>query len=110
MKKLVAVLLAAMMLIGMMSFASAEEPIKLTLWTFQELHTELYQVMLDKWNADPSKPALEIDFQVYPYDDMHNKLTIALQSGEGAPDLVDIEINMFANYLNGTIGLAPMNE
>ena len=40
MKKLIALLLTVMMVAGL-SAALAEEPIKLTLWTFQELHTEL---------------------------------------------------------------------
>ena len=110
MKKLLAILLAATMLIGMCGAFAEEEPIHLTLWTFQELHTQLYKEMLEKWNANPDNPKLDIDMQVYPYEDMHNKLTIALQSGEGAPDIVDIEINMFANYLKGDIQLAELND
>ncbi|MBR3108247.1 MAG: extracellular solute-binding protein [Clostridia bacterium] len=109
MKKLLAVLLTLALLMGACA-ALAEEPIKLTLWTFQALHTDLYKNMEEKWNADPDKPKIEIDYQVMPYEEMHDKLTIALQSGEGAPDLVDIEINKFANYLKGDIGLAPMND
>ena len=111
MKKILAILLAVAMLasLGITAFAD-EEPIHLTLWTFQELHTQLYKEMLDKWNANPDNPKLDIDMQVYPYEDMHNKLTIALQSGEGAPDIVDIEINMFANYLKGDIQLAELND
>ena len=110
MKKLLAVLLALMLLMGMCSALAEDEPIKLTLWTFQELHTQLYKKMLEKWNANPENPKLDIDMQVYPYEDMHNKLTIALQTGEGAPDIVDIEINMFANYLKGDIQLADIND
>ena len=112
MKKLLAIVLALAMLVslGITAFADGEEPIHLTLWTFQELHTQLYKEMLDKWNANPDNPKLDIDMQVYPYEDMHNKLTIALQSGEGAPDIVDIEINMFANYLKGDIQLADLND
>ena len=112
MKKLLAIVLALAMLVslGITAFADGEEPIHLTLWTFQELHTQLYKEMLDKWNANPDNPKLDIDMQVYPYEDMHNKLTIALQTGEGAPDIVDIEINMFANYLKGDIQLADLND
>ena len=86
MKKLLAIVLALAMLVslGITAFADGEEPIHLTLWTFQELHTQLYKEMLDKWNANPDNPKLDIDMQVYPYEDMHNKLTIALQTGEGA--------------------------
>ena len=110
-KKLLAIVLAVALLasLGITAFAD-DEPIHLTLWTFQELHTQLYKEMLDKWNANPDNPKLDIDMQVYPYEDMHNKLTIALQTGEGAPDIVDIEINMFANYLKGDIQLADLND
>jgi arabinosaccharide transport system substrate-binding protein len=42
---------------------------------------------------------------------MHNNLLIALQSGKGAPDLADIEISMYANYLKGTTpALVPLND
>ena len=108
-KKLLAVILALIMILGCVSVV-AEETVKLTLWTFQELHLQLYKDMLEKYNAQTTGPKLEIDMQVYPYEDMHSKLTIALQTGEGAPDISDIEINMFANYLKGDIQLAPMNE
>ncbi len=104
------VLLAALMLIMSVSVYADDEPIKLTLWTFQELHLSLYREMLDKWNADPANPKLDIDMQVMDYEDMHNKLTIALQTGEGAPDISEIEISMYANYLKGDIQLAALNE
>ena len=110
MKKLLAVLLTLALILGMCSALAEDEPIKLTLWTFQELHTQLYKEMLETWNANPDNPKLDIDMQVYPYDDMHSKLTLALQSGEGAPDIVDIEINQFANYLKGDIQLADIND
>ena len=110
MKKVLSLVLALMMVLGMCASAMAEETVKLTLWTFQELHLQLYKMMLEKYNAETTGPKLDIDMQVYPYEDMHSKLTIALQTGEGAPDIVDIEINMFANYLKGDIQLAPMNE
>ena len=110
MKKLLAILLAATMLIGMCGAFAEEEPIHLTLWTFQELHLQLYKDQLEKYNAQTTGPKLDIDMQVYPYEDLHSKLTIALQTGEGAPDISDIEINMFANYLKGDIQLAAMNE
>ena len=110
MRKLLAVLLSLALLLGMCSAFAEEEPIHLTLWTFQELHTQLYKEMLESWNANPDNPKLDIDMQVYPYDDMHSKLTIALQTGEGAPYIVDIEINQFANYLKGDIQLADIND
>ena len=41
---------------------------------------------------------------------MHNKLLVAVQSGVGAPDIADIEISKFPNFLKGDIGLAPLND
>src|SRR5690625_5433003 len=41
---------------------------------------------------------------------MHNNLLLALQSDDGAPDLVDIEIGRFSNYLKGDPQLLPMND
>lgn len=73
----------------------------LELWTFQEVHRTFYETMADKWNeANPDK-AVNLTVSVQPFSDMHNKLTIALQSGEGAPDMCDVEINKFPTYLEG---------
>ena len=74
MKKLLAVLMSLALLLGICGCAAQaeEEPIKLTLWTFQELHTQLYKEMEARWNEDPNNPKIEIDMQVYPYDDMHS--------------------------------------
>ena len=49
MKKLLAVLLAIALIatLGITTAFAEEEPIHLTLWTFQELHTQLYKEMLD---------------------------------------------------------------
>ncbi|MDR1705780.1 MAG: extracellular solute-binding protein [Clostridiales bacterium] len=79
-------------------------------WTFQDLHVEFYEVMAEKWNE--ANPDEQINFipTVYPFDDMHNKLLIAFQSGVGAPDLVDIEIGKYANFLRGDIQLLPLND
>lgn len=110
MKKCLAMILTLALCLSAVSFAWAAEPVKLTLWTFQELHTQFFKEMLAQWNANPDNTPLEIDMQVYPYEDMHNKLTIALENGVGAPDIVDIEINMFANYLKGNIKLADLND
>ena len=54
MKKLLAVLLAIALIatLGITTAFAEEEPIHLTLWTFQELHTQLYKEMLDpSWRS-----------------------------------------------------------
>ena len=66
-----------------------------------------------RWNETyPDRP---IDFkaETLGYDDMHNNLMISLQTGTGAPDLADIEISMYANFITGdeaSIPLVPLND
>lgn len=82
----------------------------LNMWTFVELHSKFYAKMLEKWNKEnPDKP-ISITFTTYPYSDMHNKLTLAIQSGTGAPDLCDIEIGQFPNYLQGEVQFREMSD
>ena len=81
---------------------------ELTMWTFQELHAKFYQTMIDNWNKAHADKAINLTITVLPYDDMHNKLAIALQAnGEGAPDICDIEVGKFPNFLQGTPQLTP---
>jgi len=79
-------------------------------WTFQELHTQFYSKIETMWNEENPDRQIALKHNVLPYDDMHNKLLIALQSGVGAPDIVDIEISKFPNYLKGDPQLIPLNS
>jgi len=90
--------------------STAAQPVEIEFWTFQDLHVEFYEKMAEKWNqTHPDRP-IKLIPTVYPYDDMHNKLLIALQSGVGAQDLVDIELGKYANFLKGDIQLVPLND
>lgn len=83
---------------------------ELTFWTFQELHTTFFADAVNRWNEEyPDRP-ITLRAETYPYDNMHNNLLLALQSGKGAPDIVDIELGRFPNYLQGEPQLEPMNE
>lgn len=83
---------------------------KMTMWAFVELHGQFYSDMLKRWNEENPGEQLDIEFTVMPYDDMHNKLTLALQSGQGAPDLCDIEIGKFPGYLQGEVQFADLTS
>ena len=87
--------------------ASGEQ---LEMWTFVELHAKFYEKMLTKWNEKNPDKKLEINFSVLPYDDMHNKLQSALLSGQGAPDIVDIELGKFPNFLKGEPQLETLDD
>jgi len=83
---------------------------ELKFWTFQGLHVEFFEDAAKSWNE--MYPDRQINFvaESFPYDEMHNNLLLALQSGVGAPDIVDIEINRFPNFLKGDIQLEPLNN
>lgn len=87
--------------------ASGEQ---LEMWTFVELHAKFYEKMLAKWNEKNPDKKLDINFSVLPYDDMHNKLQSALLSGQGAPDIVDIELGKFPNFLKGEPQLETLDD
>ncbi len=106
-KSIVAVLVLALIPFTLV-FSQAKTDI--SLWTFQEVHLKFYQSMAEKWNAEHPSQQINLKGEVFPYDDMHNKLLVSLQSGSGAPDISDIEISKFANYLQGDIQLAPLND
>ena len=83
----------------------------LTFWTFQEQHKAFFDDAVETWNAANPSKQIELQAEVYAYEDMHNKLLIALQAGTGAPDMVDIEISKFSNFLKGsTPSLIPLND
>ncbi len=92
------------------SAATSTAPTKLTFWTFQTIHKAFYTDMLNRWNAQNPTKQIDLTMVDYPTNDMHNKLQLAFQSGVGAPDFVDININFFANFLKGDIHLLPLNK
>jgi arabinosaccharide transport system substrate-binding protein len=117
MKRLTILLLAVLCAAAGTAFAggtgeskTASAGTELTFWTFQQVHTEFFETMVERWNAvHPDRPIV-FKPEVYPFQDMHTKLSVALQSGVGAPDIADIEISKFANFLKGQIQLAPLND
>uniref|UniRef100_UPI0026EF49A0 ABC transporter substrate-binding protein n=1 Tax=Alkalibaculum bacchi TaxID=645887 RepID=UPI0026EF49A0 len=83
----------------------------LELWTFQELHVDFYVDMADKWNEKyPDKP-IELTVSQQTSSAMHTKMLVALTSGEGGPDISDIEVGHFANFIKpDDVLLLPLND
>ncbi|MBW8762513.1 MAG: extracellular solute-binding protein [Microbacterium sp.] len=79
----------------------ADGATKLDMWVFAELHGQVYEEMAEKWNEKNPDKAIDLDITVYPYQDMHDKLLLAVNSGEGLPDLADIEVGKFGNFVKG---------
>ncbi len=116
MKKFLAMFLAVLMLTTVCAgslTASADAAEEITFWTFQAAHQKFMESAAARWNETyPDRP-ITLKAETLGYDDLHNNLLISLQSGTGAPDMVDIEIAMYANFITGPeeyIPLVPLNS
>lgn len=87
-----------------------EDATELDFWTFAGTHATFFANAAERWNEEfPDRP-IQLNAQTYPFDQMHNNLLLAIQSGSGVPDLADIEIANFSNFLQGDVQLEPLNE
>lgn len=87
-----------------------ESTTNFTFWTFVEQHKQFFNDAITSWNSENKGRQINLAIEVYPYDEMHSKLQIALQSGAGAPDMVDIEASRYPIFLNGNISLISLNS
>ena len=78
---------------------AGENATELAYWTFVDLHGQHFSKMLGLWNKANPDRQIKLNVTVMPYDDMHNKLLLAVQTGEGAPDISDIELGRFPDFL-----------
>jgi arabinosaccharide transport system substrate-binding protein len=110
-RTVMAVILAMCIALAGFSVAGgAARATRMEMWVFVELHSKFYKEMMQRWNKANPKRQIDIKFTVLPYDDMHNKLQLALQSGAGAPDLCDVEVGRFPNFLMGKPQLVELND
>lgn len=89
---------------------AGESATELSYWTFVELHGQHFEKMLEKWNAANPDRQIKLNVTVMPYDDMHNKLSIAVQTGVGAPDIADIELGKYPDFMQGPPQLESLND
>lgn len=88
-----------------------EDVTEINVWTFVENHQDFYTNMAEKWNEWNPDKKVKLVLSNMAYEDMHNKLSLALESGEGAPDVVDIELNKFPAFMAGSdVGLMDLAE
>ena len=87
-----------------------EDATELSFWTFAGTHATFYANAADRWNKENPDKAIKLTVENYPFDQMHNNLLMALQSGSGAPDIADIELAKFPNFLKGDVQLEPLND
>jgi arabinosaccharide transport system substrate-binding protein len=90
--------------------APAPAVTELVFWTFVAAHQDYYLKQVEGWNEANPDRQIKLNAATYPYDEHHDKLLIALQSGTGAPDIVDIEVAKFGLFLRGDIQLHDLTD
>ncbi|MDE6887811.1 MAG: extracellular solute-binding protein [Eubacterium sp.] len=78
-----------------------ENGTKLSMWTFVDVHANFYGKMVEMWNEKNPDNTISLEATAYPFADMHQKLLMSFQAGEGAPDIVDVEAGQYPNVIEG---------
>ena len=102
MKKILSLVLAAIMLMGMVSFAGAEE-ITLNVWSF----TNELEGMINKYYA-PSHPDVKINYVIYPtdggeYTSKVDTIMASAAASDEAPDIFTLEAAFVKKYVNSDV-------
>ncbi|MBR4081401.1 MAG: extracellular solute-binding protein, partial [Clostridia bacterium] len=103
MKKILALVLAAMMLMSCMSFAAAEEKIVLNVWSF----TNELETMIEKYYK-PTHPNVEIKYTLYPtdggeYTSKVDAIMASAATSDEAPDIFTLEAAFVKKYVNSDV-------
>ncbi|HTK45413.1 MAG TPA: sugar ABC transporter substrate-binding protein [Patescibacteria group bacterium] len=85
-------------------------PVSLTMWVTADGATK---ASFEGFFKDYQKihPNVSLTVEEYPFTDLHDKLSVAIQAGTGAPDLALPEISRFALLLKGSqVGLVDLTD
>jgi arabinosaccharide transport system substrate-binding protein len=69
-------------------------------WAFSDTRIFWQKKAWDLYKQQ-KKPDFEINWLIFPYQQMHDKILITSQAGSGGPDIADIEIGQFSRYIKG---------
>jgi arabinosaccharide transport system substrate-binding protein len=73
----------------------------LEFWAFDEGRADLARAAIKTQEWQDTHGNVAVNFRIFPYEQMHDKLLTALVSGKGAPDVADVEISRFSNFIKG---------
>ena len=83
----------------------------LEFWAFSEDRLKFVRELIQSQAWTSAHPDVAVNFRVFPYNEMHDKLLAALASGQGAPDIADVEISRFSRFIKGErVGFVPLND
>lgn len=109
-KKAGILFVVVLLALGIVSTVNAKT-VELEFWTFVSAHADYYEIKAEEFNKLHPDINFVLNTQTFPWEQMHDKLNIALQTGIGAPDIVDIEISKLATILSREdTGLLALNS
>jgi len=83
----------------------------LEFWAFSEDRLKFVRELVGSQTWTSIRPDVAVNFRVFAYNEMHDKLLAALASGQGAPDIADVEISRFSRFIKGErVGFKPLND
>ncbi len=91
----------------------------LEMWAFSQTRTAWQQRAFKKYYSQGDGRGtpiryggrFDINFLVLPYSQMHDKMMITTQAGQGGPDIVDIEISRYSQFIKGgVVAFVPLND
>lgn len=83
----------------------------LEFWAFADARVGFVKEVLNSESWKAAHPDVTVNFRIFAYNEMHDKLLAALASGQGAPDIADVEISRFSRFIKGErVGFVPLND
>src|SRR5690606_3259619 len=73
-------------------------------------HIDYYEARAAEFNAMRPDIEFALESVSMPWAEMHDQLMISLQTGIGAPDIVDSEINPFPRFVREPIFLQELDD
>lgn len=79
----------------------------LNFWAFSRTRIQWQQKAWELYKKE-KKPDFEINWMIFPFQQMHDKILITALAGSGGPDIADIEIGQFARFIKGDVIFVDM--
>jgi arabinosaccharide transport system substrate-binding protein len=89
---------------------AAAKATDLEIWSFVEGHLKFYQKMAGMWNEQNPDRQINLKPTYLDWAAMHDKLYTAMVAGEGVPDISDVEISKWPNFMNGEIQFLDLTK
>ena len=86
------------------------EPTELQMWSFIEGHLTYFDKMAGIWNEENPDRQIKLVPTFYDWASMHDRLFTAMVAGEGVPDIADVEISRWPNFMNGEVQFLDMTS